>query len=413
MRVDVVIPAWGDDPWLERAVDSILASTGVDARAVVVDNGGDPATIDRLAARAGVTVVRPGENLGFANGCNAGAAAAATGRAPDDPGPDDPGPDDPGPDDPGPDDPGPDDPGPDDPGPDDPGPDDPGPDDPGPDDPGPDDPGPDDPGPDDIVAFLNQDAILEPTALAALAEVAARPDVGIASASVRLADAPDVLNSAGNPIHFLGFSWSGAYGEPAAAHPDEQDIAGASGAAMAMRRGAWDAVGGFAGEYFAYLEDAELSLRCWQQGLRVVYVPGAVVTHRYQFSRNPAKWYLLERNRLVLLLTIYERRTLLLLLPAALGVELGMCLVAARAGWLRPKLRGWAWVIRHRRWIGERRRQLQAARVVGDRDLAARLATRFDAANMGIPAWIGPLDAGLAGYWRVSRGILRRSRPLA
>jgi GT2 family glycosyltransferase len=346
-RVDVVIPAWGDDPWLERSVDSILASTGVDAAAIVVDNGNDAVTINRLAGRPRVTIVRPGTNLGFAGGCNAGAGAAAAEPT------------------------------------------------------------------SDVVAFLNQDAILEPEALAALAEVAMRPDVGIASASVRLADDPDRLNSAGNPVHFLGFCWSGAYGEPAANYRVEADIASAAGAAMALRRTVWDAVGGFAEEYFAYHEDTELSTRVRQRGLRVVYVPTAVVTHRYHFSRNAAKWYLLERNRLVFVLTTYERRTLLLVAPAALAVEVGMLLVAARAGWLRPKLKGWVWLVRHRKWVGERRRRLQAERVVGDRALAPRLATRFDAANMGIPGWIGPLDAGLAAYWWLARRMLRRSRPLA
>ncbi|HVF14546.1 MAG TPA: glycosyltransferase [Acidimicrobiales bacterium] len=342
-QVDVVIPAWGADPWLERSVDSVLDSTGVEATAVVVDNGADPATVERIAARAGVRVVRPMANLGFAGGCNAG-AAASTGA---------------------------------------------------------------------IVAFLNQDAVLEPGALAALAGVAARPGVGIASASVRLADDRDLVNSAGNPVHFLGFSWAGAYGEPAVAHDAEREIASASGTAMAMRRDVWDALGGFVEEYFAYLEDAELSLRCWQRDLRVVYVPTAVVVHRYEFSRNPTKWYLLERNRMVMLLTTYERRTLLLLLPAIVGVEIGMLLVAARAGWLRPKLRGWAWVFRQRRWVGERRCRLQAARVVGDRALAPRLTTRFAAANMGVPAWIRPLDAGLAAYWRITRTILGPYEPLA
>lgn len=345
MRVDVVIPAWEDDPWLERSVDSVLASTGVDADAVVVDNGADRDTIDRVAARPRVTVVRPGTNLGFAGGCNAGAAAAAPDAA--------------------------------------------------------------------FVAFLNQDAVLDPAALAALVEVAARPDVGIASASVRLADDPGLMNSAGNPVHFLGFCWAGAYGEPVADHQAEVEIASAAGTAMVMRRDVWDALGGFADEYFAYHEDTELSIRVWQRGLRILYVPTAVVTHRYHFSRNPAKWYLLERNRLAFFLTTYERRTLLLLAPAALGVELGMLLIAARAGWLRPKLRGWAWLLRHRQWLGERRRRLQGERVVGDRAIAPHLSTRFDAANMGIPGWTRPLDAALSAYWWVARRMLRRDRPLA
>ena len=115
----------------------------------------------------------------------------------------------------------------------------------------------------------------------------------------------------------------------------------ASGTGMAVRREVWTALGGFAEEYFAYLEDTELSLRCWQRGLRVVYVPGARVVHRYDFSRNPGKWYLLERNRLILVLTAFEPRTVALLLPALLGVEAGMLAVSLRAGWGREKVGGW------------------------------------------------------------------------
>ena len=73
---------------------------------------------------------------------------------------------------------------------------------------------------------------------------------------------------------------------------------------------------------FAYLEDTELSLRCWQRGLKVMFVPDAVVLHDYEFSRNPSKLGLLERNRLIMLLTLYERHTLAVLAPALLAVEI-------------------------------------------------------------------------------------------
>jgi GT2 family glycosyltransferase len=341
--VTVVIPAYGDDPWLELSVASVMGSTAVETDAVVVDNGADPATIGRLAETAGVTVVRPGTNLGFAGGCNAG-AAVATGE---------------------------------------------------------------------LIAFLNQDAVLQPGALAALAGVARRPDVGIATASIRLAENPDTVNSAGNPLHFLGFSWAGGCGDPASSHSEVRDVPGASGTGMALRREVWTALGGFAEEYFAYLEDTELSLRCWQRGLRVVYVPGACVVHRYEFSRNPAKWYLLERNRLILVLTVFERRTLAVMAPALVGVEAGMLAVSLRAGWGREKIRGWTWVVAHRRWIRQRRRELQSVRVASDRELAPHLSGRFDAANLDLPSWVGPLDAVLAFYWWSARRMLRRRPPRA
>ena len=92
----------------------------------------------------------------------------------------------------------------------------------------------------EVLAFVNSDAIVAPDALMELAQGALRTEVGITTASVRLADAPDHLNSGGNEIHFLGLSWSGAFGESAAAHNEERSVAGASGAAMALSRSTWN-----------------------------------------------------------------------------------------------------------------------------------------------------------------------------
>jgi GT2 family glycosyltransferase len=175
---------------------------------------------------------------------------------------------------------------------------------------------------------------------------------------------------------------------------------------MAVRRDLWDELGGFAEEYFAYHEDAELSVRCWQQGRRIVYVPGAVVTHRYEFSRNPRKYFLVERNRLLFCLTLYETRTLLLLAPALLCLEVGMLAVAAQGGWLREKLAGWRWIARNRRWVAARRRRLQRERTRPDRELAPMLARRFDAGNLPLPQSLRPLDAVLGAYWAVVLHLL-------
>ena len=334
--VSVVILAYGRDPWLERCVTSVLASTGVDVEVILVDNTGTDGTVDRLGERARVRVVRPGRNLGFAGGCNLGASLAAG----------------------------------------------------------------------DVIALVNQDAVVAPDALERLTRVATRADVGIATGSIRLAHAPERLNSGGNAVHFLGFGWSGDFDGPASDHSVEADVTGASGAGMAMRRAQWERFGGFADEYIAYHEDAELSLRCWQQGLRVVYVPDAVVTHRYEFSRNPSKYYLVERNRLLFCLTVFERRTLALLAPALLGLELGMVAVAIQGRWLRQKIAGWRWILEQRRWVVARRRRIQGERTRPDRELAHLLAGHFDARNLPLPPALRPLDRVLAAYWSFVRRFL-------
>ena len=258
----------------------------------------------------------------------------------------------------------------------------------------------------DFVALVNFDAVVRPDALAKLAAVATDPKVGIATASLRLDADPELMNSAGNEVHFLGYSWCAGLNEPASRHAVPGDVASASGAAMVMRRELWERLGGFAPEYFMYYEDAELSLRCWRAGLRVVFVPDAVVVHRYEFGRNPEKMYLVERNRLVAMFTLLEGRTLALLLPVIIGVELAMLALAAQQGWGRAKLRGWWWLLRHRDWVRTRRATLAPERAVRDAVFAPLLATRLTQGSMELPGFLRPFDAALAGYWRLVRRSL-------
>lgn len=335
-RVDVVVVAYGPEPWLDRCVEAALGSRDVDVRVVLVDNGGTEGRAERLGGLDGVTLVSPGDNVGFAKGCNLGAAV----------------------------------------------------------------------GEGDFVALVNPDAVVEPGALAALVEVAADDGVGIATGSIRLSDAPDRLNSAGNDIHYLGLSWSGSFDEPASSYPERREVTGASGAGLLCRREVWETLGGFDDEFFAYHEDADLSLRCWQRGLSIVYVPEAVVIHRYEFSRNTVKYHLVERNRLVMVLTAFGRRHLLMVAPALVGLELAMLVLAAAQGWLPEKLAGYRWLISNRRWLRERRGRLQGSRVVSEARLTPLFTARLDPANMQLPFGAGLADRLFVAYWWAARRFI-------
>jgi GT2 family glycosyltransferase len=333
-RVSAVVLAWGDEPVLEEAVHAALASDGVDVDVVLVDNGCTSDAVPRLAAVQGVTVVDPGENLGFAGGCNLGAAHAAG----------------------------------------------------------------------EVLAFVNGDAVVRPDALAALA-AALDDTVGLATASLRLHGQDQVMNSAGNPVHYLGLSWAGGHGRPATEYAAPADVASASGAATVCRADRFAALGGFCEPMFAYCEDAELSLRSWQRGWRVVYVPEAVVTHRYEFSRNPRKLYLAERNRLFLVLTLWSGRLLALVALPLLALEVAVLAVAVRDGWARQKVAGWWWLLRHTSLLVQRRRAVQAARTVPDATLAHLLTGDVEP---GVPELAAPavLRRVSRVYWSVVRRAL-------
>ncbi|MEX0666301.1 MAG: glycosyltransferase family 2 protein [Acidimicrobiia bacterium] len=73
-RIDVIVLTWNDGELLERAIDSALASQGVEVRVLVIDNGSDaPVSLDHDSR---VEVVRNEHNRGVAGGRNQGILAS-------------------------------------------------------------------------------------------------------------------------------------------------------------------------------------------------------------------------------------------------------------------------------------------------------------------------------------------------
>jgi GT2 family glycosyltransferase len=189
------------------------------------------------------------------------------------------------------------------------------------------------------------------------------------------------------------------------------EVGFASGAALAVRRTAWDSVGGFDERYFMYGEDLDLALRLRLGGYGVGVVPAARVEHDYEFAKGERKWYLLERNRWWTVLSDYPAGLLIPLLPALLVAEAGLLLVAARGGWLRAKLSAQAAVLRELPQILARRREVQARRRVGAGRLAEQLSASLDSAYLSGTARMPRLAALQRAYWAAVRALLRFGSP--
>ena len=259
---------------------------------------------------------------------------------------------------------------------------------------------------DDVLVFLNPDTVVAPGALRRLAKRLEDPAIGIAMARLQLLQRPGMLNSGGTAVHVSGLAWAGRFGEPADEIRELEDVPAASGAALAIRRETFDALGRFTRELFMYQEDVELSWRAHLNGLRVVVDPRADVFHEYDFGRNPTKLALLERNRLIFVLTAYSVRLLFLLGPMLVLGELAMLALAARRSWFRGKLGGWWWLMRHPRWLFRHRRSTQRLRNVRDRELAHFLTPTLDPKVAAVPRGIGFLNRLLVPYWSVVRRVL-------
>ena len=151
------------------------------------------------------------------------------------------------------------------------------------------------------LAFVNNDAVLEPGYLAACV-AALEADPGLAAVQ------GVVLEARGSTVDGLGIAWNRrceavqvGHGEPPPA-PEAPRIAvaGVSGTASVFRRATFESAGGFVGSFFAWYEDADLSLRLLRAGGRFACVPSARARHLGSATgrRIPElKWQLLLGNR--------------------------------------------------------------------------------------------------------------------
>lgn len=152
-----------------------------------------------------------------------------------------------------------------------------------------------------FLAFVNNDAVLEPGYLAACV-AALEADPGLAAVQ------GVVLDGEGKLVDGLGVAWNarleavqvGRGDVPPPARDPFFPVPGVSGTAPVFRRAAFERAGAFAGSYFAWYEDADLSLRLARAGGRFACVPAARARHVGSATgrRTPElKWKLLFRNR--------------------------------------------------------------------------------------------------------------------
>jgi len=87
-------------------------------------------------------------------------------------------------------------------------------------------------------------------------------------------------------------------------YDNTEDIFWASGAALFIKREAWEIAGGFDANLFAHMEEIDLCWRLKNRGYRVICCAGAEVYHvgaATLAANNPRKTYLNFRNNLIIL----------------------------------------------------------------------------------------------------------------
>jgi GT2 family glycosyltransferase len=262
----------------------------------------------------------------------------------------------------------------------------------------------------DYVYLLNQDTVVDPNFLWRIVQYAeSHSNAAIMQSRLMLKQSPDECNSQGNALHYLGFGFSIGYGEKYIPNETAKlPMFYASGAAVLIRISAIDLIGFFEPSYYMYHEDVDLSWRARLAGFDIAYVEDSVVFHHYEFSRSISKFFWMERNRHLTNLVNYEWKTLLVIAPMTLIMELGTMIFAIKSGWWKEKLRSWIYFFKPSTWqfICTRRAKVASFRKVRDAELLPMLCgviTNQDIENPMLTYVVNPV---LNAYFGLIKRIL-------
>jgi GT2 family glycosyltransferase len=150
-----------------------------------------------------------------------------------------------------------------------------------------------------LILLLNDDTEAEPGFLRGLRAAVNGP--GLYQPRILLADGSDRVDNMGHGLFPDGFNWAnGRWAADAEWVGSSGEVGACSGAAMLIHREVLNTIGFFDGDFEAFGEDVDFSLRARRAGFELVSVPSARIRHHLGASYGrytPQKLYWVERNR--------------------------------------------------------------------------------------------------------------------
>jgi GT2 family glycosyltransferase len=160
------------------------------------------------------------------------------------------------------------------------------------------------------IVLLNNDTKVDPRWLQQLVGAAGKEErTGMCASKILNYYEPDIIDNTGLLMYRDGIARGrGRLEKDTGQYDSEEEVFFPSGCAGLYKREMMDEIGLLDEDFFLYVEDVDIGLRGRLAGWRCVYVPDAVVYHKYSATTepySPLKAYLVERNRIWVLLKCF------------------------------------------------------------------------------------------------------------
>lgn len=215
----------------------------------------------------------------------------------------------------------------------------------------------------DYIALLNDDTIVEPNWLnKIIAAMEKEKKIGLMQPLITRYPDKNKINTFGNSYHYLGFGYCHGEGE------NIQDFniqsyqpAYLSFTAVVIRAEIFKQIGLLDENYFSYHEDSDFCFRARLAGWQLLAFKDSVVHHNYKFpsQKNKQRYFWLEKNRFYLLLKFFKFKTLLLISPACLLMEIGLIFFSISRGFFWQRIRAYGWIAKNLNTIRKERKGIR------------------------------------------------------
>lgn len=242
----------------------------------------------------------------------------------------------------------------------------------------------------DFIVLLNNDTIVEDGWLEPLVREALIEPRAFYQPRILSLDKSDTILSLGNTVHLLGIAFPIAIGKhisDISLPKHKVEVFYCSGACIFTSREILDELGGLDSNYWTYFEDVSLGWRGRLRGCPSYLVSDSTIYHKwggsYGQQLSPKKLYLLERGRLSSVLRNFSIRSLLVLLPAILILDLLLTIYLLPKGMATAKIHATVDVFRNLRIIIRERKKIQASRKKTDGEISLYMSSTIQHPYIG------------------------------
>ncbi len=235
----------------------------------------------------------------------------------------------------------------------------------------------------DFIVFLDADTVVNSNWLSVLLDSYGKHGSGLYQGKLLKKDNPSIIESCGDMANVFGTGFARGRGEKDEGQFETfQKITFPVGACTFGPTKIFKKIG-YVDEsqlFFLMLDDLDYGWRAWMLGIPSYYEPKCVIYHVGSpiLKWGSKKFFYMERNRWICLLTLYSRKTFVKILPMLLIYDFGTFLFLASKGFPGVKIRSFFSLLRMYSKIKTRYTILTAARKLSDKDIVENFADEVD-----------------------------------